>query len=107
MLGQSGLTLNQCYQNSVLTDWYVDLKINNEQIIQELFYTGYGMSDVPTSSQWKNALLNYLPQLYNYGYTFNLPSNTLTITNLSCLTQNIVDTVSLNVGINININCTQ
>ena len=107
MLGQSGLTLNQCYQNSVLTDWYVDLKINNEQIIQELFYTGYGMSDVPTSSQWKNALLNYLPQLYNYGYTYYLNGNTLTITNLSCLTQNIVDTVSLNVGINININCTQ
>ena len=107
MLGQSGLTLNQCYQNSVLTDWYVDLKINNEQIIQELFYTGYGMSDVPTSSQWKNALLNYLPQLYNYGYTFNLPSNTLTISNLACLTQNVADTVLLNVGLNININCTQ
>ena len=107
MLGQSGLTLNQCYQNSVLTDWYVDLKINNEQIIQELFYTGYGMSDVPTSSQWKNALLNYLPQLYNYGYTFNLPSNTLTISNLACLTQNVADTVLLNVGINISINCTE
>ena len=107
MLAQSGLTLSQCSQNSVGTDWYVDLKINNEQIIQELFYTGYGMSDVPTSSQWKNALLNYLPQLYNYGYTFNLPSNTLTISNLACLTQNVADTVLLNVGINISINCTE
>ena len=65
------------------------------------------MSDVPTSSQWKTALLNYLPQLYNYGYTFNLPSNTLTISNLACLTQNIADTVLLNVGINISINCTE
>ena len=107
MLGQSGLTLNQCYQNSVLTDWYVDLTINGEQIIKDSFYTGYGISDVPTDSQWRNALINYLPQLYNYGYTYYLNGNTLTITNLSCLTQNIVDTVSLNVGINININCTQ
>ena len=107
MLGQSGLTLNQCYQNSVLTDWYVDLTINGEQIIKDSFYTGYGISDVPTDSQWRNALINYLPQLYNYGYTYYLNGNTLTITNLSCLTQNIVDTVLLNVGINININCTQ
>ena len=107
MLAQSGLTLNECYQNSVLTDWFVDLTINNEVIIKDSFYTGYGISDVPTNTQWRNALINYLPQLYNYGYTYYLNGNTLTITNLACLTQNIVDTVSLNVGINISINCTQ
>ena len=107
MLAQSGLTLNQCYENSVLTDWYVDLTINGEVIIKDSFYTGYGISDVPTNTQWRNALINYLPQLYNYGYTYYLNGNILTITNLSCLTQNIVDTVSLNVGINISINCTQ
>ena len=105
MLAQSGLTLNQCSQNSVLSDWYVDLEINGQQIIKDSFYTGYGMMDVPTNTQWRNALINYLPQLYNYGYTYYLNGNTLTITNLSCLTQNIVDTVSLNVGINISINC--
>jgi hypothetical protein len=107
MLAQSGLTLNQCYENSVLTDWYVDLTINGEVIIKESFYTGYGISDVPTNTQWRNALINYLPELYNYGYTYYLNGNTLTITNLACLTQNIVDTVLLNVGINISINCTQ
>jgi hypothetical protein len=107
MLGQSGLTLSQCSQNSVGTDWYVNLTINGEEIINELFYTGYGMSDVPTSTQWRNALINYLPQLYNYGYTYYLNGNTLTITNLACLTNNLVDTVLLNVGINISINCTE
>jgi len=107
MLAQSGLTINECYENSILSDWYVDLTISGEQIIKESFYTGYGMSDVPTNAQWRNALINYLPQLYNYGYTYYLNGNTLTITNLTCLTQNIIDTVSLNVGINININCTQ
>jgi hypothetical protein len=107
MLAQSGLTLNQCYENSVLTDWYVDLTINGEEIIKESFYTGYGITDVPTNAQWRNALINYLPQLYNYGYTYYLNGNTLTITNLTCLTQDMVDTVSLNVGINISINCTE
>jgi hypothetical protein len=85
----------------------VDLTINGEQIIKESFYSGYGINDVPTNSQWRNALINYLPQLYNYGYTYYLNGNTLTITNLSCLTSNLVDTVLLNVGINISINCTQ
>ena len=107
MLGESGLTLNQCYENSILSNWYVDLTIGGEQIIKESFYTGYGLSDVPTNSQWRNALINYLPQLYNYGYTYYLDGNTLTITNLASLTQNISDTVLLDVGINININCTQ
>jgi hypothetical protein len=107
MLSESGLTLTQCYENSVLSDWYVDLTINGEQIIKESFYSGYGINDVPTNSQWRNALINYLPQLYNYGYTYYLNGNTLTITNLSCLTSNLVDTVLLNVGINISINCTQ
>lgn len=107
MLTASGLTLNQCSQNSVLTDWYVDLVINGEQIIQELFYTGYGMGDVPTNTQWRNALINYLPQLYDYGYTYFLNGNTLTITNLTCSTENLAETISLNVGINININCTE
>jgi hypothetical protein len=107
MLSQSGLTLNQCYGNSVLSEWYVDLTINNQVLIKEPFYNGYGISDVPTNNQWRNALINYLPQLYNYGYTYYLNGNTLTITNLSCLTQNIADTVLLNVGINININCTE
>jgi hypothetical protein len=107
MLSESGLTLNQCYENSVLSNWYVDLTINGEEIIKEPFYIGYGLNDVPTNSQWRNALINYLPQLYNYGYTYYLNGNTLTITNLSCLTSNLVETVLLNVGINISINCTQ
>ena len=105
MLAQSGLTLNQCSQNSVLTDWFVDLTINGQQIIKDSFYTGYGMTDVPTNTQWRNALINYLPQIYNYGYTYFINGNTLTITNLACLTSNMVDTISLNVGINISINC--
>jgi|694.fasta_scaffold07203_4 hypothetical protein len=107
MLAQSGLTLNQCNQNSVLTEWYVDLELNGQQIIKELFYVGFGYTAVPTTEQWRLALINYLPQLINYGYTYSLIGNILTITNLSCLDNTAISSVSLNVGINININCTQ
>jgi len=105
MLSSSGLTLNQCNQNSVQTEWYVDLRINNQILIQESFYNGYGYNDVPTDSQWRNALIDYLPTLYDYGYTYFLNGNKLTITNLGCVSQNLQETLVLNVGINININC--
>jgi len=105
MLSESGLTLNQCYQNSVQTEWYIDLRINNQILIQNTFYNGYGYTDVPTELQWRNSLIYYLPTLYDYGYTYYLNGNNLTITNLGCNSENLQDTVFLNVGININIKC--
>jgi hypothetical protein len=105
MLAQDGLTLNDCIQNSVESSWYVDLRIGGDIIIQELFYVGYGLTDVPTNTMWRNALILYLPQLYNYGFTFLLNGNLLTITSLTCTETNIGETLSLNSGINISINC--
>jgi hypothetical protein len=105
MLASSGLTLNECIQSSVETNWYVDLRIGEDIIIQELFYTGYGLSDVPSNSAWRNALIQYLPQLYNFGFTYFLNGNFLTITNLTCSERNMEELLSLNSGINISINC--
>jgi hypothetical protein len=105
MLASSGLTLNECIQSSVETNWYVDLRIGGDIIIQELFYTGYGLSDVPSNSTWRNALIQYLPQLYDFGFTYFLNGNFLTITNLTCSERNIEELLSLNSGINISINC--
>jgi len=105
MLASSGLTLNQCVKNSTQTEWYVDLRIGENIIIQEMFYSGYGYVDVPTNMTWRNALIEYLPNIYDYGYTYFLNGNTLTITSLTCTPNNLKDIVSLNVGINISINC--
>jgi hypothetical protein len=114
MLDQSGLTLNQCYSDSVLSEWYVDLIIDGQQIIKEPFYTGRGITDSPSDIQWLSALIQYLPQLTGYGYAYFLNGSNLTITNLSCLQEmvgeegeNVVNSVLLNIGINININCNQ
>jgi hypothetical protein len=105
MLAQSGLTLNDCIQNSVESNWYVDLRIGGDIIIQELYYTGYGLNDVPSNRAWRNALIQYLPLLYDFGFTFFLNGNLLTITNLTCTERNIGEILSLNSGINISINC--
>jgi hypothetical protein len=105
MLASSGLTLNDCIQNSVESNWYVDLQIADDIIIQELFYTGYGLTDVPSNRAWRNALIQYLPQLYDFGYTYYLNGNFLTITSLTCTDRNIDEILSLNSGINISINC--
>jgi hypothetical protein len=107
MLLENNLTLNQCYEDSVLTEWYVDLVIDGQQIIKEPFYYGFGITDVPTPEQWRFSLIEYLPNLTNYGYSYLLKGSELTITNMECLTENITSLVSLNVGINININCSE
>ena len=105
MLAAQGLTLNDCIQSSVQTTWYVDLIIGSTQIIKESFYTGYGFTDVPSNNLWRNSLIQYLPELYNYGFTYFLNGNNLTITNTTCTPQNLNKSVKLNVCIDISINC--
>ena len=105
MLSSSGVTLNECVQNSVQSNWYVNLTIGDDSIIQEPFYTGYGLTDVPSNRDWRNALIQYLPELYKYGYTYYLNGNILTVTSLTCTERNVGEILSLNSGINISINC--
>jgi hypothetical protein len=105
MLAQQGLTLNDCIQSSVQTVWYVDLMIGNTQVIKQPFYTGYGLTDVPTNSNWRNALIQNLPLLFPYGFTYFLNGNNLTITNMTCTPMNLNKSVKLNVCMDIGINC--
>ena len=107
MLAQQGLTLNQCIQNSVQTQWFIDMKIGGEQVILESFYNGYGYTDVPSNALYKSTLQHYLPNMYNYSYTYFLNGNQLTVTSLDCIVENLSQIVSLNIGINISINCNQ
>jgi hypothetical protein len=112
MLSQSGYTLNDCVQQSVQTEWYVDLRIENEVLIKEPVlapdgtnYVGYGYTDVPTNTMWKDSLYGYLPLLYDYGFQGEIRGNDLIVTSLTCTERNINETLTLNVGIQININC--
>ena len=107
MLATQNLTLSNCVQNSVQSTWYVCLKIGTETVINYQFYQGYGYTDVPSNTAWRNALIASLPAIYSYGFTYFLNGNNLRISSLSCSTRNINQTVQLNACINIGINCTR
>ena len=104
-LASSGLTLNDCIQESVSTTWFVDLKIGTNQIILEPFYVGYGINDVPTNNMWRNTLINYLSNLNNFNFGYSLNGNLLTINGLTMTPRNLNQILNLNVGISLNINC--
>lgn len=104
-LAQNELVLGDCNQNSVATTWYVDLKIGTQQIILQSFYNGAGINDVPTNIDWLNALQVTLPILNDYGYTYYLNGNYLNVKSAACSPQTLQETLTLNVGINISINC--
>ena len=105
MLSSSGVSLTQCILNSITTIWYVELRIGNNILIKEPFYYGTGDNDVPTASDWRNALLQYLPLLYNYGYTFFINGNNISFVNLTSTPNYFGQELVLNTGIDININC--
>jgi hypothetical protein len=104
-LTSQGLTLGDCVQSSLVTTWYVDVAISGSTVIQTPFYTGFGPSQVPTNLQWKNALILNLAQLINDGYYFTVNGNSVTVYNLACAPDEQNNTLEINVGINIDINC--
>ena len=104
-LTESGLTLNDCITSTLQTQWIVEMKLGDEYLIYEPFYTGNGLNDVPSRSMWKNAVGEYLDNLYDYGLNYFVNGNILNVTNLDCLPKNLDNTLSLNVGINISISC--
>jgi hypothetical protein len=65
-LSENSLSLNDCIQNSIKTDWYIDLRIGGYIIIQELFYVGYGFNGVPKK--------NFRLFLKECEWRFNFPS---------------------------------
>ena len=91
--------------NSISSDWYLNLTIGGVTIINVPFYNGNGINDYPSTLLWRQTLIDNLNNLYQYGYTYTLNGNLLTITNLNCVAVNSLDTVSLSVGINITMTC--
>jgi len=104
-LSSRGLSLNSCVLNTLQTMWYVDLRVGNTILIQKMFFQGLGQDGYPTNQQWIDALNQYLPSLNNMGYGFVIEGNQITINNLTSNPIYNNQVMTLNVGINININC--
>ncbi len=94
-----------CDFNSIVTTWYIDCRLDNDILVQESFYTGYGFNGYPTSSQVLTAIDQKLQTLYNYGLNYYFSGNTLIVSNSSCYDDFTNKTLYLNIGINVQINC--
>jgi hypothetical protein len=79
--------------------------LGTEILIQQQFYTGFGQNDVPTNTDWKNALNLYLPQLIKYNLGYYINGNFITVKNLTLSPKNLGELFKLNVGIDMEINC--
>ena len=105
-INKSGYTINNCIQNTLISDWYVDVRLDSTILVQEIFYTGYGAQDYPTFTDWVIALNNKLQYLYQSGLNYNIDSNNiLTVSNTGCDPEFTDKTLTVNVGVNIKINC--
>ena len=105
MITSSGYTPADCDLNSIVSSWYIDLRLDSDIIVQELFYTGYGSGDAPTNAQWVNAVNNHFQYLYQNGLAYTINGNTISFTNIGCMANFTNKTIYLNVGINLSINC--
>jgi hypothetical protein len=106
----NGYTLNDCVLNSVRSEWFVDIRINDVQTITYPFFNGIGYSNPPLSSptisQWDAALVTALDMLGDYGYDYYLTQNdTVIIYNQVCSLWEGGINFKLNVGINFEIFC--
>lgn len=109
-LTANGYNLNDCILNSVRSEWFVDIRVDDVQIVSYPFYNGIGFSNPPYSSptvdQWDAALLVALDMLKDYGYEYYLTENdTVIIYNQVCSIWERGVNFKLNIGINFEIFC--
>jgi hypothetical protein len=107
----NGYVLNDCLVNSLNSQWYVDIRVNNIMIIQIPFFTGVGLT-IPnlsypsTNTAWDIALTDALDELKVYGYDYYFTGNdTVVIYNNICSENDNGINLKINVGINFNILC--
>jgi hypothetical protein len=107
----NGYTLNNCLINTLNSQWYVDIRVNNVMIIQIPFFTGVGLT-VPnlsyptTNTAWDIALTDALDELKVYGYDYYFTGNdSVVIYNNICSENDNGINLKINVGINFNILC--
>jgi len=108
-LTTNNLTTNDCLLNTIVCEWYVDIRYNGVPLIIEPFTITSGYQNYPTNQQWIDGLNSSLTNLQNDGYTYLIDevNNTVTVYNVNCIPISVNDTFEINVGINFTILCNQ
>lgn len=100
-----GFQYSDCLLSTLVTEWFVEIRLDSQLLVLTQFYNGSGPNQYPTNNQWITAVNNSLEYLYQQGIDYSLNNNSLTVTNIGCNNDFTNKTLHVNVGINVNINC--
>jgi hypothetical protein len=105
-----GYDPNNCSLNNLTTQWYVDIRIDDVQVVSYQFFNGIGYNFIPlsypTTSDWDTAIVSALNLLKSLGYDYYFTTNdTIVVYNQICTIPETDINFKLNVGINFSIYC--
>jgi len=109
-LNSNGYSIANCDPTSITTEWYLNIKLNGNIIVNYKFFDGVGLNSPfssPTSAQWLTALNSQSSELLNYGLNYLILNNNLIVSNLTCDNFVLGNEFELNVGINFDIACSK
>ena len=101
----SNINWADCLGTTIIANWFVDLRLNGNPVVQQQFLTTYGALNAPTSQQWLVALESALSslQLSGYSYDIDIDNETVTVFNNNC--NSTFDDFQINVGIDFEVLC--
>lgn len=100
-----GYTINDCILNTLTSLWYVDVSLNGTQLIQNLYYSGYGGNDFPTQQEWSDAVTDTFDDLSTQNIGYDLSGSTIHVYSKDCSDDLRGKKLQINNGVSINIRC--
>ena len=105
-----GYDPNNCSLNTLTTEWYVDIRIDDIQVVTYPFFNGIGYNLIPlsypTTSNWDTALVAAMDLIKPLGYDYYFTSDdTIVVYNQVCSVSEADINFKLNIGINFSIYC--
>lgn len=117
-LSDNGYQLNDCVLNTLTTNWFVELYVDDVLVVDTPFFDGIGYLtpslSSPSTGDWDTALTQSLNDLKTFGYDYyyfeeptDLVTSKVAVYNPICSISEEGVNFKINVGININILCNQ
>ena len=121
-LEDNGYNLNQCLTNTISSQWFVEIYIDNSLKISYPFFNGVGYTNPspcvetptfsgfssPCDSVWERSVLIALDGLETFGYDYYITEEgNVAIYNIICDVSRIGVNFEIKVGINFNILCSK
>ena len=93
-----------CNLNTLTTKWFLEMRLENQVILQQSFFEGVGNS-APSNNDWRNVVLNNMDILLNYGLEYSVNGDTIYISNSGCDDKFNNKQVELNVALDFELSC--